>query len=186
MKYLRRIVWFFAVRLLVLSLILGLIMTVFYYAMNLNNIQIILKDGMASRAKVIMGISGSEAELSRYFQSAYLDTDAALAAARQGTSPYADYNVRGIDHRLEMGFLWLWPRENTVRVTITERVPRIDGRVKGLRADEVIARDGANAVYPPDWPDATYRALLVREAGQWKIKSLVQENRNEAAPIPTP
>ena len=44
MKYLRRIVWFFANRLLVLCLILGLIMTVFYYTMNLSNIQIVLND----------------------------------------------------------------------------------------------------------------------------------------------
>ena len=51
MKYLRRIVWFFANRLLVLCLILGLIMTVFYYSMNLSNLQIVLKDGMANRAK---------------------------------------------------------------------------------------------------------------------------------------
>ena len=37
MKYLRRIVWFFANRLLVLCLILGLIMAVFYYTLNLSN-----------------------------------------------------------------------------------------------------------------------------------------------------
>jgi len=172
MKYLRRIIWFVAGRLLVVCLILGLLMTVFYYAMNLSNIQIILKDGMANRAKVIMGVSADAEELNRYFQQACLDSDESLAAALRGNSPYADYNVRGIDHRLDMSFFWLWPWDSSVRLTISERVPRIDGRVKGLKADEVIARNGDGAVYPPAWPDAKYRVLLVRESGQWKIRNL--------------
>ena len=172
MKYLRRIIWFFANRLLALCLILGLIMTVFYYAMNLTNIQIVLKDGMANRAKYIMGMENDRKELEKYFLTACLQNDRDLQNAENGESPYKDYNVRGIDHRLDMGFLWVWPWENAVRVTITEKIPRIDGRVKGLKADEVIARQGQDAIYPPDWPETTYRALLVRENGQWKIRNL--------------
>ena len=169
MKYLRRIVWYAVTRLLVLCLVLGLVITAFYYGMNLANIQIILKDGMANRAKVIMGMSSDSGELYRYFQQACLDGDAELAAAGTDASPYANYNVRGIDHRLEMGFLWVWPWESTARVTVTESVPRIDGRVKGLKADEVIARDGAKAVYPPEWAETTYRVLLTKEAGQMNL-----------------
>ncbi len=172
MKYLRRIVWFFANRLLVICVILGLIMTVFYYAMNLSNIQIVLKDGMANRAKYIMGMESNRKELEKYFLTACLESDSAVLITGEGNSPYADYNVRGIDHRLEMGFLWVWPWDSAVRLTITERIPRIDGRVKGSRADEVIERDGAEALYPPAWKDAEYRVLLTRENGQWKIKTL--------------
>ena len=172
MKYLRRIVWFFANRLLVACVILGLIMTVFYYAMNLSNIQIVLKDGMAYRAKYIMGMDDSRKELEKYFLAACLESDSAVLATDNGSSPYKDYNVRGIDHRLEMGFLWVWPWDSTVRLTIKERIPRIDGRVKGSKADEVIASEGADALYPPAWEDAEYRVLLTRENGQWKIKTL--------------
>lgn len=177
MKYLRRIVWFFATRLLALCVILGLMITVFYYAMNLSNIQIVLKDGMAGRAKYIMNMDQNRKELEKYFQSACLESDSALAAADQGQSPYVDYNVRGIDHRLEMGFLWVWPWDSSVRLTITERVPKIDGRVKGTRADEVIAQRGADALYPPAWQDAEYRVLLAKENGQWKIKTLALNNK---------
>ena len=106
------------------------------------------------------------------FQNSYLDSDPEIAAVPQEKSPYANYNIRGIDHRLDMGFLWVWPWENAVRVNITEKIPRIDGRVKGLKADEVIAQQGQDAIYPPDWPEMTYRALLVRENGQWKIRNL--------------
>ena len=172
MKYLRRIVWFFANRLLVLCIILGLIMTVFYYTMNLSNIQIVLKDGMANRAKYIMGMEDSRKELEKYFLTACLENDSAVLESDEGNSPYEDYNVRGIDHRLEMGFMWVWPWDNSVRLTIKERIPRIDGRVKGSKADELIAREGADALYPPSWQDAEYRVLLTRENGQWKIKTL--------------
>ena len=71
-----------------------------------------------------------------------------------------------------MGFMWVWPWDNSVRLTIKEKIPRIDGRVKGSKADEVIAKEGNEALYPPAWPDAEYRAYLTRENGQWKIKTL--------------
>ncbi len=177
MKYLRRMVWFFANRLLVVCLLLGLIMTVFYYAMNLSNIQIVLKDGMANRAKYVMGMENSRKELEKYFMAVCLENDPDVLQTDNGNSPYRDYNVRGIDHRLEMGFLWVWPWDNSVRLSISERVPRIDGRIKGSKADEAIAQSGAEALYPPAWPDGSYRVLLTRENGQWKIKTLTPENQ---------
>ncbi len=172
MKYVRRTVWYIAVRLFFICLILGIAMTVFYYAMNLSNIQVILKDGMANRTKVIMGMDSGAGELSKYFQAACLNADEELIAAQSGNSRYANYNIRGIDHRLDMGFLWTWPWDTSTRVTIREKVPRIDGRVKGTKADEVIAQNGGNSVYPPSWPEASYRVNLVKESGQWKIRSL--------------
>ncbi len=172
MKYLRRIVWYLVTRLLVLCLVFGLMITAFYYGMNLSNIQIILKDGMAGRAKVIMGMSNDAQELGRYFQQTCLDSDTELITALAGNGPYADYNVRGIDHRLELDFFWVWPWESSARVNISESIPRIDGRVKGLRADEVVAELGERGLYPPDWPEASYRVLLIQENGQWKIRSM--------------
>jgi len=176
MKYLRRGVWYIAGRLLVICLVLGLIITVFYYTMNLSNIQIVLKDGMASRAKYVMDVSTQRSDLEKFFLPSCLEADALVTATDQGSSPYADYNIRGIDHRLEMGFFWIWPWENSTRIDITERIPRIDGRVKGLKADEVIAANGDSAVYPPEWPEATYRVQLTRENGQWKIRTMTRKN----------
>lgn len=176
MKYLRRGIWYVAGRLLVICLILGLIITVFYYTMNLSNIQIVLKDGMANRAKYVMGVTDQRTELEKFFQTTCLDSDSLVVATDQGVSPYADYNIRGIDHRLETGFFWIWPWDNTVRLEISERIPRIDGRVKGLKADEIIATQGEQAVYPPAWQEASYRVQLVRENGQWKIRTMTKKN----------
>ena len=171
MKYLRRFIWWLASRLFVAALVLGLLVVSFYYAMNLTNIQVVLKDGMARRAQVVMQME-SLPELDKYFQPGFIERDAVLATVAQGTSPYQDYTIRGIDHRLEMGFVWIWPWDTTARLEITERIPRIDGRAKGSRAADLVARGGESAVYPPAWQSARYRVLLSREGGQWRIKSL--------------
>ena len=171
MKYLRRTIWYVASRLLIVCLVLGVLVTAFYYAMNLTNVYIVLKDGMARRAQVVM-MEEDPNELTKYFQSSFLERDPAVQAALQGSSPYQDYNIRGIDHRLDMSFTWVWPWDETARVDITERIPSIDGRIKGSKAEEAVAQRGASAVYPPKWQSARYRAVLTKENGQWRIKSL--------------
>ena len=137
MKYVRRTIWYVATRLLVISLILGMIVLGFYYAMSFTNIHVVLKDGMAQRTKAIMQIEMNENTLDKFFSASWLERDGTLNAALQGNSEYSDYNVRGIDHRLEMNFFWVWPWDTTVNVNITETVPRIDGRVKGTKAESV-------------------------------------------------
>jgi len=167
-KYLRRLIWFLASRLALFTLLLSLCVVVFYESMNMANIQVILKDGMATRAKVVMGIDDAS-ELTKYFSSAYLARDSLL----NNTSPYADYKIVGIDHRLENSFIWTWPWDTTVRVQIVERIPSIDGRAKASTADQVIAATGS--VYPPIWTTTRYRATLEKENGQWRIKELVKD-----------
>ena len=176
MEKLRNLIWYLAGRLFLILAIASVCTVTFYYAMNASNIQIVLKDGMAGRAKYVMGVSSQRSDLEKFFQTGYLDSDELILKTDMGESPYADYNIRGIDHRLETGFFWIWPWENNVRLDITERIPRIDGRVKGLKADEVIANRGEKAVYPPEWPEASYRVQLTRENGQWKIHTMAQKN----------
>ena len=73
MKYLRRLVWYLSSRLLILFCVLGLMTMAFYFSMNATNIYIILKDGMAKRAQVVM--MGEDENLNAYFSSAYLERD---------------------------------------------------------------------------------------------------------------
>ena len=54
MRSLRRFVWFIASRLLIVLLVLGILTITLYYAMNATGIYVIIKDGMAKRAQVIM------------------------------------------------------------------------------------------------------------------------------------
>ena len=178
MKHLRRLIWHIASRLLIVTLVLGLLITGFYYAMNMTNIYIVLKDGMARRAQVVM-MTEDVQELRKYFYDSFLNRDGAVQTVMDGTSPYQAYNIVGIDHRLEMGYTWVWPWDTTARVDIVERLPRIDGRVKGSVAEDYIERFGEDALYPPDWNSARYRATLVKENGQWKILSIQTLERLE-------
>ena len=172
MKYVRRFMSWLASRLLVVTLILALAVTVFYYAMNMANIQVVLKDGMAARVKVQMGMTDGQ-ELDKFFV-----TDLIAYDERQ-LSPYYDgYNVRGIDHRLDMGYAWLWPWSDQVTLEVSERVPGIDGRAKESRAEALVAVGGAEALNPPAWKASRYRVTLrlvqVGDSKYWKITDLTR------------
>ena len=167
MKYLRRLVWYLSSRLLVLFCVLGLMTMAFYFSMNATNIYIIIKDGMAKRAQVVM--MGADENLNAYFSPAYLERDALLLEAYSGQSDYQNhYTIKGFDHRINLDSFWCWPWEDTARATFTERIPAIDGKLKST------ARDNAAGESPttPKWQPTQYSALLSRESGQWRIRNL--------------
>ena len=167
MKYLRRFVWYLASRLLLICVAPGLmIVATFYYAMNMANIQVVLKDGMAYRAQVVM-MDADPSELTRkYFYAQLLgEQDQVLLAVQQGTSPYKDYNVRG--HRPPAGN------------GIGDVVLAVGGDGPGgyyrahpphrwpcqgnRRADALVAAGGSAGADPRAWQSAKYRAVLVKE-----------------------
>ena len=171
MKYLRRFVWYLSSRMIAVCAVLAMMVVGFYYAMNVSNMQVVLKDGMAKRAQTVM-MGQEETELSKYFQASFLERDEALVAARSGKSPYKDYNVNGIDHRLSMAWMWCWPWEDSAKADIVEEIPKIDGRIKSSLQQAALAAGGEERLAPPRWQSAKYRATLVREDGAWKIRSL--------------
>lgn len=167
MKYLRRLIWYLATRLLVLALILGLMTVAFYFSMNAANIYIILKDGMAARAQAVM-MGEQPGELEKYFARSYIERDNVLSALRQGNNPYARFRVTGFDHRLQMEWMWSWPWDDTARATITERIPAIDGRI--LSEYKAVMPEEQWGV--PRWQAGRYNVVLSRENGQWHIKNM--------------
>ena len=172
MKYVRRLIWYAASRLLIVCCILGLMVTAFYFSMNASNIYIILKDGMAKRAQVVM-MAEDENELDNYFSANYLERDEALKVTREGNSPYQKYyTVTGFDHRLNMTWMWCWPWESTARAEFIERVPRIDGRVNRAYTDTAKQLFGEDYETPPKWQAGRYTATLVKENSQWHIKNI--------------
>lgn len=170
MSYLHRLLWYIAKCLLITTMLLGALIIAFYTAMNTANIMVLLKDGMALRAQVI--IMGTEPQqLLQYFQNDFLAADTTLRIGVSGDSPYAKYNVTGIDHRLKLERMWCWPWDDVARADFVESVPKIDGRIKSpLRADA--EKNDPSSVYPPEWSTAKYRATLVRVKGRWKIASI--------------
>ena len=170
MKYLRRFLWYLAKRLLGLTILAGVLIIAFYLAMNTANITILLKDGMAMRAEVVMK-QEDPTDLTKYFDENFLQVDAALKAGLSDTSPYKDYNITGIDHRLSLEWMWCWPWDNTASANFVESVPKIDGRIKSSLRQQAEEIDPSR-VYPPDWTSGRYVATLVRVNGRWKIASI--------------
>ncbi len=170
MSYLRRFLWYIAKYLLGLTMVFGGLIIIFYMAMNTANITILLKDGMAMRAQVIM-MEKESTELTKYFQSEFVSVDTALNIGLSINSPYKNYTITGIDHRIQMEWMWCWPWDDVARADFVESVPKIDGRIiSSLRADA--EKNDPRSVYPPAWSTSRYRATLVRENGRWKIQSI--------------
>ena len=117
---------------------------------------------MAKRAQVIM-MGESPSELTKFFQGSYLQRDENLLLAIDGRSPYSYYTIRGIDHRLEMTWMWCWPWESTARVEFIETIPRIDGRVNGDYAEAARALYGEGYESPPKWQGGRYTAPWSRK-----------------------
>ncbi len=169
MRYLRRLAWFFVKRVFWITIAIGTLVIAFYMAMNTANITILLKDGMALRAKVII-MQEEPDKLSNYFDEEFYNLDVALQMELRGQSPYKNYTITGIDHRIEMKWLWSWPWDNIAHADFVESVPKIDGKlIASLRGQQ-----GENALdpSPPEWRSAKYRATLIRTNRQWKIESI--------------
>lgn len=171
MKYLRRFMWFWTVKLFWVCVISALMTVTFYLSMNVTNIIILVKDGMAARAQVILRMEPNAEELGKFFSSEYLARDATLQRSLAGDSVYVDYDIRGLDHRLSLEWMWSWPWEETASATVVESVPAIDGKIKSSLREAALAQDETR-LYPPAWGNARYRVTLVREEGRWKIASL--------------
>ena len=172
MKYFRRLVWFAATRLLVAVAVLGVFVMAFYFAMNAANIYVILKDGMARRAQVIL-MGEEDVKLEKYFSPACLYQDEMLRVTAEEGAVYTNYyDITGIDHRLNLEYVWCWPWDDTASATFVERVVGIDGRIKSsLRAQGL---EMGLTVSPPAWQTIRYDAILVRENGRWIIRDVSQ------------
>ena len=71
-----------------------------------------------------------------------------------------------------MTWMWCWPWDATARVNFTETIPRIDGRVNSKNADAAKGLYGESYESPPRWQGGRYTATLVKENGQWRIRSI--------------
>lgn len=157
MRYFRRFIWFIAARLLILLILISVLSVTFYFAMNATNIYVIIKDGMARRAQVIM-MDESPDGLARYFTQSWIERDELLQSTLSDNDPYRNASVKGFDHRIKMNYVWCWPWENTATATIEERIPSIDGKITG----------GG----PVIWTNMQYTVVLARDSGNWKIQNM--------------
>ena len=166
MLYLRRFVWFVAKWLLGVTIALGVLVCAFYMCLNTANIYIVLNDGLEKRVDVILTQDDAQ-ELNNYFHHDFLNADPALAGAFNGSAVYSDYVISDFEYKLTIERLWAWPWDEYATCSVVERVPRIEGKVRSSRKNEVSAEI-------PAWQGGRYDLTLVRSGGKWKIIGMQQ------------
>lgn len=188
MKYIRRLLWFLASKLVIFSVIVAMLILAFYLSMNASNIYILLSDGMKQRAEVILMHDREEAaELNSFFMKDFLDNDEALKVAFSLDSPYLNYNITGFDSELTLEWIWSWPWENTAQATIVHTVTNIKG--SALSSKAALVKSGQLSATPPVWRGGRYNMQLYRSGGQWKIAGMLQTQvilPPSATPTPAP
>lgn len=181
MKYVRRLMWYIASRLLALTVLVSIGVCAFYMCMNSANIYVVVSEGMDKRVDVALTREDA-AELANYFHTDFLNADPVLNVAFTEYSPYVNYNIRGYEYKLSFESLWAWPWDNTATCRIVERVPGITGSVLSSKKNEASAK-------VPSWQGGRYELTLVRVNGQWKISGMKQltafvENKPEETAAP--
>lgn len=176
MTFLLRFVSFITRKVLIISIVSVLAFYAFFTGMNMTNIYIVLKDGMETRAGVVLNRTSAE-ELSKFFDVDYLAADSIYR-----DKSYDIYTIRGFEHALNIERMWCWPWGTTASATITEYILRIDGELPVERQTEE-QKKSKNKIPPPEWKNARYSVILVQEDGQWLIGDL---RLVESLPAPTP
>ncbi|MDO4548366.1 MAG: hypothetical protein Q4D04_09730 [Clostridia bacterium] len=171
MKYIRRLLWFLASRVLVLTVVVSVLVLSFYLAMNAANIYILLSDGMQARTNTILTREDADM-LPGFFRDELLNNDEALALGLSDSSPYINYNITSFESNVSLEWIWSWPWEDVAQATISHTVENIEGSVRSGRSSLVAS--GELSADPPEWHGGRFNVVLERVAGQWKIASMVQ------------
>ena len=186
MKYICRLLWYIATRLIILSVVAGLLILAFYLSMDTSNIYLLLRDGMQQRTSVILTQKNADT-LTNYFTSDFLLNDETLRIGLSDQSPYVNYSVSSFSYQMSMESMWAWPWDDTATATIVEKVPKITGKVKSGKSSLV------TSTTPPAWYGGRYVVTLRRINGQWKIAGLRQTQiiveptaEPTGTPIPAP
>ena len=106
--------WYLFSRILIWAVAAALVVLSFFAAMDYMNVQILVKDGLQLRAKVI--IQGDDpTALSKVFSRNFLEQDALLSS-----SVYRSYSIKNVDYSAKVDFQLIMPWQNAVELTVTE------------------------------------------------------------------
>jgi len=177
-KYLTRFLTFIAKKAVVILVVLALVSTAFTCAMNLSNMFILVNDGMAMRANVILGKTDAD-ELPKFFTHEYIASEPAFA-----DSYYWKYDLYGSSYSLKIEKLWAWPWQSTVTCRVRERVI-LEAYLKVEHQNE--QQLATTEKFPADpWHNYVYDVVLRKLSdGSWVIARITPvEELPEATPRP--
>lgn len=178
MVYIGRFFRYLAGRLVILGIAVGLIVLSFFICMDYMNINVLVRDGFYKRAATII-MEEDPSVLVKVFTKSFIDKDTLLKS-----QTYADYVIRGFNHKVDVDFKVIFPWDRVVQVTMTERISYIDGELP-----KELIPEGATDVdtAPPEWKDGRYTLTLVRVEDNWKINGMeLIEELPKPKPTATP
>lgn len=167
----RRATWYVLRTILLITIVVSMTFYVFLTAMHTANIYIIVTEGITLRAKCILG-QGEITEMQQYFTNTCIAEDSALQ-----DNVYDNYNISGFDYRLSVDKIDVKPWKKTASMTVTERIPTINGT----------AYESAPSSAIPEWEDVQYKVICMKENNRWYItKITVSDEKIKEKPKATP
>lgn len=167
----RRAVWFLMRTLLIIMVIVSLAFFAFLTSMRAANIYIIVTEGITLRAHCILG-QNDPAEMKQYFTAECINSDKMLQ-----NNVYEDYDITGVDYRLSVEGMNVWPWKKTASMTVMERIPSITGS----------ALETAPSASVPEWETVWYNVICMKENNRWYITEIAEtEGEVKEEPRATP
>lgn len=157
-RFTRRSLGYTAKTLLILCLSIALCGLAFTVCARLSSAYIIINEGMAQRAQLILQ-EGTKEQLRPYFTQECIDADGKLSDAS-----YKQYTVDNYSYSLSFESFSLWPWQSDIQVELVEQVESIQGTVLSSAMNF--------PPKPPKWTAMRYRLTLVQQEDSWKIHVL--------------
>lgn len=153
-----RFIQYLAKKFIVAAIIIWLAVLATFIAYDCANIYIVVTEGMAQRAAVVLG-SEENIALNKFFTQTYLSADPLL-----NNNEYEGFIIQDYSLKLRVKWLWAWPWNNSAKVVIEESIPKIVARPRDNEQD---------VKTPPQWQNGEKIVLLEKSAGQWKINRII-------------
>lgn len=139
--------------------ILILAVLLFFISMDYMNVRVLLKDSFLKRASVV--IKGDDvSDLTQVFSKTFLENDRLLESTQ-----YDEYVVRNFTYSMDIPLVIILPFQQSVEITVTERVPYIDGELPNESSSD-------KSKTPPEWQDGRYKITVHRNGASWKITKM--------------
>lgn len=178
-RYLLRIAAFIFSGLLIIILLIVAGMAVFFSANHTANIDIVISEGMKTRAAVILH-KEDDIELTKYFALKAISNDKDLTDGK-----YSSYTINTYNHKVDFPLVVVMPWDRQKEVYVKDSVITLKGTV-------TIQSDDKNNNELPKWKNGVYKLTIVRDGSfwdadsRWLISDIEFTESIEIQPIPTP
>lgn len=155
-------------RLAVAALVVVIVIVAFYAAMNTMNVQMITKDALTLRAKVVLVHDDQKADpsgLKNFYTDRFLSSDAVL----NGTT-YDGFKVTNYYQRVDITPPIVWPWQDEITVEAEDIITDLTGKELDTVDEEGNTIEGT--LKPPEWKNGLYKLTLKKIGDVWKIDGI--------------